>query len=230
MKILFELRKYAPEILTGLGLVGVVTTAILSYQAGKKGGKKRIAATVISGAATGVAIVAAHNMEAARLNAALGASSLALAKLDALQNKVEEKYGKEGLEELQDEIAIEEVMESDAKVQTDKKIFHESYLGTTFEATEVEVLSAEYELNRLFILRGYASVLDFYKMLGIEEKIKNVELVDCEMYGWSLDCASEWGYEWIDFTHRSIQEDPYEVVEISYPFAPGYIWDDPPWE
>lgn len=225
MKILFELRKYAPEILTGLGLVGVVTTAILSYQAGKKGGKKRMAAAVISGAATGVAIVAGHNMEAARLNAALGASSLALAKLDALQNKVEEKYGKEGLEELQDEIASEEVMKSDVKVSPDKRIWHEAYLGVTFEATELEVLAAEYELNRVFILRGYSSMLDFYKMLGIEDKIKNVELDACEMYGWSFDTATEWGYEWIDFTHRDIQEDPFTITEISYPFAPGYIFE-----
>ena len=79
--------------------------------------------------------------------------------------------------------------------------FYDPFSMRYFERTIDEVLEAEYHLNRNFILRGDASVNEFYRFLGLEET------PDGDEYGWSQCVGFDvYGYQWIDFRHDFTQK------------------------
>ena len=68
-----------------------------------------------------------------------------------------------------------------------------------FESTQLEVLGAEYQLNKIFADKGTASVREFAILLKIADQIDNQS--DC--YGWNAETYYEWGdFPWIDFRHN----------------------------
>ncbi len=107
-------------------------------------------------------------------------------------------------------------------------IFVDSFMKTVFESTKEAVLEAEYELNRTFALRGYVSMGDFYRYLGLDDVYAEPDVGPLlERFGWSYDIGTDMGYEWIDFNHKKIEEEGQpETYEISYPFEPvlGYMY------
>lgn len=104
-----------------------------------------------------------------------------------------------------------------------KVTFYEPFSKQFFESTFADVLNAEYELNRLFILRGDVTIEDFLTMLDIPQ------IANTDQYGWG-DYIGEikYGYKWIDFNHRKKEENGKVYYEINYPFPPSedYLGDD----
>lgn len=104
-----------------------------------------------------------------------------------------------------------------------KVTFYEPFSKQFFESTFADVSNAEYELNRLFILRGDATMEDFLTILGISQ-VKNAN-----QYGWG-DYIGEvkYGYKWVDFNHRKKEENGKVYYEINYPFYPSedYLGDE----
>lgn len=92
------------------------------------------------------------------------------------------------------------------------------------ESTMEQVKEAEYLLNRLFILRGYATMNDFLELLNVS-KIRGGDDA-----GWDAESGECWyGYRWIDFTHRHrIMHDDMVVCEILIPFGahPMFEYDE----
>ena len=107
-----------------------------------------------------------------------------------------------------------------------KVTFYEPFSKQYFESTFADVFDAEYELNRLFILRGDATMKDFLTLLDISQ-VENSDRV-----GWGEYIGEvKYGYGWIDFTHPKKEENGKIYYEIHYPFAPtddylGYGEDD----
>lgn len=84
-----------------------------------------------------------------------------------------------------------------------KTKFYEPITGKIFEAYEREIMDAEYHLNRNYTLRGYVSVNEYLTILGFDE------IDDGGGIGW--DCSS--GFYWIDFEHRkTIDERSGEIL------------------
>lgn len=80
-----------------------------------------------------------------------------------------------------------------------------------FESTQLDVLGAEYQLNKIFADKGTASVREFAILLKIPDKID--EKSDC--YGWNMEEYYEWGdFPWIDFGHNSVV-DPETGITIN---------------
>lgn len=80
-----------------------------------------------------------------------------------------------------------------------------------FQSTQLDVLSAEYKLNKIFADKGTASVREFAILLKIPDKID--EKSDC--YGWNMEEYYEWGdFPWIDFGHNSVT-DPETGITIN---------------
>lgn len=105
----------------------------------------------------------------------------------------------------------------------EKVTFYEPFSKQYFESTFADVFDAEYELNRLFILRGDATMKDFLAMLDISQ-VENSDRV-----GWGEYIGEvKYGYRWIDFTHPKKEENGKIYYEIHYPFAPSndYLGDD----
>ena len=101
----------------------------------------------------------------------------------------------------------------------DEKIF--------FESTDVDVLYAEYCINRNLQYRCSASVKEFYAFLGIADKCDR-EAGD--YFGWDVSTMLEdWGLEfaWIDFGHRTYTdpESGTEITEITYLWDPEFTKD-----
>lgn len=107
----------------------------------------------------------------------------------------------------------------------DSIIFVDEFMNTVFESSVEEVQRAEYELNRTFALRGYVSMGDFYRYLGLDDVYAEDGPL-LERFGWSYDIGTDMGYEWIDFAHKKIEDADMETYSISYPFEPvlGYLY------
>lgn len=144
------------------------------------------------------------------------------------RRKTIELYGEEQDREIMNAIAIEKaedigvrggylgttcdlaLEENDGEPQ----VFYDEHSGRYFESTIEQVLTAEYHLNRNYILRGYSYLNEFYEFLGIEETD----------YGFVLGWApNDEGMYWIDFNHRKLESDEgKDVYVIEMPFEPTY--------
>lgn len=93
-----------------------------------------------------------------------------------------------------------------------------------FESTMEKVITAEYCLNRNFVLRGNATLKEFLIFLGVNvEDTKDApSMRHLEEYGWdSYIGETEYGYQWIDFDHiHRVSDDGSCVCEIRFPFEP----------
>lgn len=89
--------------------------------------------------------------------------------------------------------------------------FYDTYSGKAFNSTIERVIQAEYHLNRIFTLGGYASLNEFYQFLGLPE------IEGGNKIGWSYAD----GYEWVDFNHSITKlDDGFEYCIIEFSFTP----------
>lgn len=99
----------------------------------------------------------------------------------------------------------------------EKVLWYDELSGQTIRAYEREVMDAEYHLNRNFVMRGYATLNEFYTFIGMKPTKEG------ECLGWS---ASD-GYYWIDIQHRRI-DNPDEGGEpmyaVEFIFSPDESW------
>lgn len=88
--------------------------------------------------------------------------------------------------------------------------------GKFFERTMQQIMDAEYNANRWFILNGQLTLNEFLRILDLEPVEEGDEI------GWD-DYIGEtlYGYRWIDFCHRHYQtDDGLDVCAIDLPFEP----------
>jgi hypothetical protein len=107
--------------------------------------------------------------------------------------------------------------------RTGEKIFYEDYLGQCFTSTIENVLKAEYLLNKQLAITGYASLNDFYELLGISK-------TDAGNYlGWAVYEGYFGGTAtspWVDFVHDKMEDDDgIEYLHIDYSNQPQVNYD-----
>lgn len=94
-----------------------------------------------------------------------------------------------------------------------------------FEATMETVRTAEYVLNRNFVLKGEVSFNEFLRFLGLDDLGEKGENIGWEGY----IGEAFYGYQWIDFDHiYRTTDDGMIVCEIRMPFLPHGL-DDEDW-
>lgn len=101
---------------------------------------------------------------------------------------------------------------TDISVEGEKQLFYEYNYGEFFERTKMDVLNAEYNFNKLFTSKGYATLNDFYEFLGLP--------ITQEGYiiGWTV----QEGYSLVDFEHELlIMDDGLECIYINLPVSPS---------
>lgn len=147
------------------------------------------------------------------------------------QNKVKEIYGEEAHQEIIEAIAAEKAENmavqapgyfDNNRLYVDEKcgetrLFYDEYGDRFFETTLEQVISAEYHLNRNYVLRGYTVLNELYDFLGLEPTDYGNEL------GWAID---DDGTFWIEFDHREINIKGVDCILISMPFAPSLDWQE----
>ena len=233
-------KKNSSTILTYMGGTGVIATALLSHRAAKKATEMqeseyyegssnlekalelaKIYTPVIAvGTGTIACIIGANVLnkrQQATMASAYALSTNAFAKY---RQKVIEKYGSEAEQEIRDDIIRDNIKKYpplDHESEDDSVLCYEERYGKTFYRTHEEVLSAEYETNRVFILQGYATLNTFYTCMGLPTT------PDGDMIGWSVEGGDEYGYQWIDFEHRTTNMgDGLGCCVISFTFEPTW--------
>lgn len=249
------IRRNGSTILTVLGGVGVVATAlstakattkaidILELERQEKGEElttsekiKKVGPAYIPAVITGVATVAcifgANVLNQKHQAALMSAYALLDSSYKDYKRKLVELYGKETHQSVVDAIAVEKA--EDIRITSESLcnicdlstednlgepvLFYDEYSNRYFESTIEQVITAEYHLNRNYILRGYSVLNELYEFLGLETTDYGAEV------GWApLDD----GMYWIDFNHRKVLiDDDLECYILEMPFAPRLNYDE----
>lgn len=235
-----NIRKFAPYILAGISTVGVVATAVLAYKAAPKVEavlketkdedtlvKVKKMAPVVAPVATAGAVTIGCILGSSVLSyKSQAAIASAYIFLDRNKSKFEAKF-KELFPDEYKKVSEEVVKASVSKEQAinfknlstkDENVcFYEEHHEELFEKSMIEVIDAEYQLNRKLALEGEVNLNDFFMLLGLNPTKEGAEL------GWNAT-----DHTWIDFEHDILKvDDDLECYEIKYLTKPMPNYDVP---
>lgn len=236
------LSKHGPELLTGIGITGMVITTITAVKAtpkalqlidekeikdGTRLSKKEVITTTwkcyIPAAITGlcsIACIIGASSVSARRNAALAtAYAISVQDLADYRKKAVEIVGDKKERAIRDEVAKEKIV----KDQVDKmQIIPTSngsvpcydYLTKRLFMSDMETLRrAENNLNKRLRDECYISLNEFFSEIGIDETDESIG----DHLGWDMDH----GYIELQFTSQLVNGVPYLVLGHVNP--PRYI-------
>lgn len=188
--------------------------------------------TVITGVATIACIFGANKLNKQQQAALVSAYALLDGQYKSYTQKVKDIHGEDAHQHILNQIAIENAEDRginapgyvdnnkqyvDEKLCGVPRLFYDEYGKRFFRATLEQVISAEYHLNRNYVLRGYTVLNEFYDFLGLEPTDYGSEL------GWVID---DDGSFWIDFNHRELMIDDQKCYVIEMPFGPSLEWKE----
>ena len=237
------IKRNASTILTCVGGVGVVTTAVMSVKATPKAlalladaeeekgeelnyvEKIKIAGpvfipSILIGAGTLACIFGANVLNERKQASLISAYTLLEASYNEYKNKVLELYGEEGAGEIRKEIAKDHYEETD--IADDKQLFYDEFSQRYFESTLEDVLRAEYTFNRMISTEYGVFLNDFYDLIGLEE-------VDYGNYmGWmDTQLVEDTWYCWLDFIHtKVVMDDGLECTIITFGYEPVFDFEN----
>ena len=233
--------KHGPEILTGIGIAGMITTTILAVQATPKALRlievekeeqevdqlrpidvvkvawKPYIPALVTGTVSIACLIGASS-ENARRNAALAtAYKLSESAFSEYKEKVIETIGERKEEIVKDKVAqakLERDPVSKKEViitPSGKTLCYDSISGRYFESDIERIKKAVNELNRRMLVDMYISLSEFYDELGLDHTSISDEI------GWNLDD----GLLEIDFSSQ-IADNGTPCIVMNYYLAPKY--------
>ena len=182
--------------------------------------------TIIIATGTLACIFGANVMNKKQQAALVSAYALIDSSFKEYKQKLKELYGEEAHENIINAIAIEkaeevgisaECMCTNSCLTSDEScgepvLFYDEWSNRYFESTIEQVITAEYHLNRNFVLRGYVTLNELYEFLGLETT----------EYGTTLGWAVEDELYWIDFNHyKAVLDDGLECYIVETPWGPS---------
>jgi len=236
-----SIKKHSPEILTGLGIAGMVTTTILAVKATPKAirlvenrmrdegvtdlnaietvkttWKCYIPAMTIGVISIGCLIGATS--ENLRRNAALAAAyTISESALKEYKNKVVEEIGEKKEKVIRDAIAKDHIdknpVSKNEVIFTDKgdTLCYDKLSGRYFRSDIEKIKKAENEMNRQMRYENYISLNEFYYELGLG----SIKIGDD--IGWNIDS----GYIDLNFSSQ-LSENGTPCLVVDYNVAPRY--------
>lgn len=243
------IKKNAGTILSVMGSIGVVATAITAARAAPKAikllddareekgsklskmeiaqiGFKTYLPVGLVSAATITCIMSANVLSRNKQANITSAYALLDQSYKDYRRKVIEMYGEETDHKIIEAIAVDRAKEvhisasymfDNVDLSLDDRsgkpvLWYEEYSKRFFEATLEQILSAEYHLNRNYILRGCATINEMYDFFGLDPVEWGDDL------GWEPMDESEF---WIEFNHfKAKLDDGTEFYILDLPFAP----------
>ena len=236
-----EVLKHSPEILTGIGIAGMITTTVLAVKATPKAltlmkerkwdlevEKLTPIETVkttwkcyIPAAITGTVsigcLIGASSVNARRNAALATAYKLSETALNEYRDKVIETIGEkkeQTIREKVDKDRVEKNPVSKSEVIITEKgntLCYDSISGRYFKSDIEKIKRAVNELNRRMTYDVYVSLSEFYDELDLDHTLLSDDL------GWSIDDGL------IDVSFSSqIADDGTPCIVINYAVAPRY--------
>ena len=181
---------------------------------------------ILIGVGTLTCIFGANILSKRQQAALVSAYAMVDSSYKEYKQKLKELYGEEAHEEIVNAIAVEKAKEvgitaesmcantclTDDKACGEPVLFYDEWSQRYFESTIEQVITAEYHLNRNFVLRGFTVLNELYEFLGLETTDYGAEL------GWTIEDE----LYWVDFHHRKVvMEDGLECYIIETPWGPS---------
>lgn len=236
--------KHSPEILTGLGIGGWLTTAILAAKATPKALQKIDDAeyekgedltkgemlkvtwkcyipAVITGTTSTICLIGASSINLKRNAAIATAYKISETALREYKEKVVETIGEKKEKTIREKIhqdKLEKHPVDTAKVIVTGKgtsLCYDALFSQYFESDLESIKKAVNEMNYRMLSEQYVSVNDLYDELGIDR----MEIGD--MMGWNI---SKHGMIEIDVDTK-VAKDGRPCIVIDYTVAPDYAYD-----
>lgn len=238
------LGKHSPEILTGLGITGFITSTVLAVKATPKAlsliddqklrlGEENLTPietikvawkpyvpSILLGLASTSCIIGATGINKRR-NAALAAAyTMSERALVRYRNKVIDALGDKKEKEIQEKVAQDEVNDNKVKDQqviiTSKgnTLFMDSLSGRYFRSDIDTIKKKINDLNRRLVFEQYISVNDLYYELGLKST-KNGSFM-----GWNLDE----GLIEVEY-NTALADNDEPCIVIDYDISPRYEFD-----
>lgn len=230
--------KHSPDILTGIGIAGMLTTIVMAVKATPKAmaligeaeeeksdfltktetvkvaWKTYIPAAITATVST-ACLIGASSVNARRNAVLATAYSLSESALTEYKEKVLETVGEKKEKEISDKVAKECLVKnpigSNEVIITEKgdTLCYDGASGRYFKSDIDKIKRAEHELNRRLLSEMYISLNDFYYELGLRPTKLGDEL------GWNLDDGS------IDLDFSSqLAEDGTPCLVVRYDISP----------
>lgn len=234
------LTKHSPEILTGLGIAGMVTTTILAVKATPKALElleeaefdkqekiKPIEAVkltwkcyipaAITGMVSITCIIGASSVNVRRNAALATAYKISETALTEYKEKVVETIGEKKEQAIKDSIAKDKVEKNPVKQQniivTGKgdTLCYDELFGRYFKSDVDKLKKIENELNRRLLNEDYISLNEFYYEVGLDGVSAGDDL------GWYIDK----GYIELEFSSQ-LASDGTPCLVVSFTTPPKY--------
>ena len=235
------LKRNGSTILTVLGGVGVVATAVTAVKATPKAinlievyeeqkgedlttlEKVRVAGphyipAILIGAGTIACIFGANVLNKRNQASLMSAYALIDNSYKEYKKKVAELYGEETHKEVVSSIAKDKYTD-DIRVGDNKMLFYDEFSHRYFESTLEDVIKAEYNTNRKLQCNGGVYLNEYYEFLELEPIPGGTEL------GWSSGILeSHYLAEQIAFDHwKVVLEDGLECCIITLRYEPVFF-------
>ena len=232
--------KRSPEILTGIGIAGMITTTVLAVKATPKAyliiedersvkdddltpldvvkctWKCYIPATLTC-AASVACLIGASSVNLKRNAALATAYQLSTTALNEYKNKVVEVIGEKRANDIREKIADDKIKNNPVGGSQvivtggGDSLCYDCLGGRYFKSSMDKIKKAENEINRLMLRDMYVSLNEFYDELGLEHTKLGDEL------GWNMDDGL------IEFSFSShLAEDGTPCLVILYNVYPKY--------
>lgn len=213
-RVQHTLGKYSPQILTGIGVAGMITTVVLAVKATPKAldliedkkeeldtDKLTVIDTVkvawkpyIPAMATGVlstVCIIGGNAVGTRRTAALAAAyKISETALHEYKDAIVETVGEEKAKEIKEKVAQNKLDKNPVVekqiIVTNKGTFlcYDSLSGRYFQSDIETIRKAQNDINDYLFSEDYASLNMFYDFLGLEHTRLGAEL------GWKIDSGT----------------------------------------
>lgn len=235
--------KHSPEILTGIGVTGMVTSTVLAVKATPKaltlledakeakGDKltpvetvkaawKPYIPAVVTGVASAACIIGASAVSTKRNAALATAYAISEKTLLTYRDKVVETLGEKKEKEVREKIAQDNINKNPvvtSQIITTSKgntLCKDSLSGRYFKSDINEIKKAVNELNRDMTYQNYVSLDEFYYKLGLDSTDISSRM------GWNLDN----GLIDLDFS-ACVTDDGEPCLVIEYMVPPKYDFD-----
>lgn len=235
--------RHSPEILTGLGIAGMVATTVMAVNATPKALKLLEEAKREKGedlkpvevvkttwkcyvpsaitCATSIACLIGSNSVSARRNAVLAtAYNLSQTAINEYKDKVVETIGERKEAQVREAIAKDKLEKDPVSahevVITDKgtSLCYDGVFGRYFISDMDTIKRAVNKINREIVSSMYVSLNEFYNELGLKPVSIGEEL------GWNFDDR-----EIEIFTSAQIAEDGRPCIVLEYSVAPHYEYN-----
>ena len=235
-----EVGKQSPQLLTGIGIAGMITTTVLAVKATPKAlqlidsekvkkGRFELAPTemvkvawkpyvpaIVTGVVSTVCLIGSCSVSTRRTAAIATAYKLSETALAEFREKAVEVVGEKKVKEIKEKITEDKmikdpVSKKEVIIAGGNTLCYDSISGRYFRSDIETIKKAVNEINRQMTYDMYVSLTEFYNELGLEPTSISDEI------GWNLDD----GLVEMNYTSK-LADDGTPCLSLEYNIAPRY--------